>query len=67
MAELDFVTIKKLADLTGYTTRAIQSKLYEGVWQEGRHYRKAPDGRVHISLKAYSAWVEGKQVGALPA
>ncbi len=53
----EFVTIDKAAELTGYSKRAIQVKISNGVWLEGRECFKAPDGRRLISMKGYAAWV----------
>lgn len=52
--------------LTGYTEKAVRREIKEGVWLQGRHYRKAPDGRItmdlqaYLDLQAYYAWVEGR-------
>jgi hypothetical protein len=46
-------------ELTGYTEKAVRGKIYEGVWVEGKHFRRAPDGNICINLEAYEAWVEG--------
>lgn len=59
---MNWVVIKKLAELTGYTENAIRAKIKQGVWLWGKHWRKAPDGRILFNLKAIEAWVEGKVV-----
>lgn len=51
------VRIKRFAELTGYTENAVRQKIEKGVWAEGRHYKKAPDGRVLIDLEAFDQWV----------
>lgn len=51
------VLIKKAAELTGYTDRAIESKIDKGQWLEGVHYNKAPDGRVFIDLEEIEKWI----------
>ena len=56
---MKYVTIKKFAELSGYTAKAVQAKLYYGVWGQGEHYRKAPDGHVMIDCQAFERWVEG--------
>ncbi len=53
-----YVLIKKAAELTGYTPRAIEAKIAKGQWVEGREWIKAPDGHRMISLKGYQQWVE---------
>ena len=53
-----YVTIPLAAAQTGLSEKAIYRKIQEGVWLEGREWRRAPDGRVYVSLKGYQAWVE---------
>lgn len=42
---------------TGYTEKAIERKRQSGVWQEGVHWYKAPDGNIMIDIPAYYEWV----------
>ncbi len=44
--------------LTGYSDKAVRRKIANGVWIQGKHYRKAPDGRITMDLQAYCRWVE---------
>jgi hypothetical protein len=55
---LPYVTIKKLADESGYSVDAIEAKIKRGEFAEGIHFVKAPDGRIHFNTKAYIEWVE---------
>ena len=55
-----WVLIDVIAEVTGYTKEAIRSKRKKGVWRDGVHSRKAPDGRVFYDLEAIWKWVEGK-------
>ena len=64
--KMTYVTIPKAADLIGLTEKAIRRKIESGVWIEGREYRRAPDGRVYISLEGVTSWVEGSK-SAKPA
>jgi len=57
---MNWVLIRKVVEMLGYTDDAIRAKIKRGVWQEGTHWRKAPDGRIFINLRAIQAWVEGK-------
>lgn len=59
-----YVRIKKFCELTGWTERAVQTKIYEGIWKAGHQYRKAPDGNICIDMEGYERWVEGDQVAA---
>ena len=54
---LRFVTIKKFAELSGYTQDAVRSKIKRGDWLEGGVWAKAPDGRILINLPMFEAWV----------
>ena len=54
-----FVKIKHFCTLTGYTENAIYRKMSDGIWVEGRQYRRAPDGVILVDLAEYERWVEG--------
>ena len=56
-----YVRIKRFAELTGYTEKAIYRKIADGVWIHGREYRRAPDGSLCIDLEGYQKWVENGQ------
>jgi hypothetical protein len=58
---MKWVLIKKLVELTGYTEDALRPKIKKGVWLQGVHWRKAPDGRIHFSVPAIEAWIEGRE------
>ena len=55
---LELITLKKLADLTGYTEGALHKKIYDDVLKEGLHYYRAPDGRIHFNIEEYKKWVK---------
>jgi len=57
---MNYVTIRKFAELTGYSEDAVRAKLKNGIWVETQHWRKAPDGRILIRLDAFHHWVEGR-------
>lgn len=46
-----YVTVDLAAACIGLTDRAIRRKIQDGVWLDGREYRKGPDGRVYIHLE----------------
>lgn len=54
-----YVTIELFHSITGYTVKAVERKIEDGVWVEGREWKKAPDGHRLISLEGYKRWVEG--------
>ncbi|MET0218057.1 MAG: hypothetical protein ABW205_09050 [Burkholderiales bacterium] len=64
MMTTNYVQIHRFCELTGYTEKAVRLKISEGVWLEGREYRKAPDKHVLISLEGYARWVEGENLKA---
>ena len=44
--------------LTGYSVKAMERKIERGDWQEGKVWRRAPDGRILIDVLGYQRWVE---------
>lgn len=59
VAPAPYVRVPLAAQITGYSQKAIRRKIGEGVWREGKEYRKAPDGAVLISMAGYAKWAEG--------
>jgi hypothetical protein len=59
-----YVRVNKFVELTGYSDKAVRCKIAEGVWLEGRQYRRAPDGAILVDMMGYEKWVEGKLAGA---
>lgn len=57
-----YVKIPLAAKLTGYSQKAIRRKIESGVWVEGQQFRRAPDGRILVSLDGYRQWVERGRV-----
>lgn len=55
-----YVLLPRANVLTGYTVKAIQRKIERGDWQEGKVWRRAPDGRILIDLIGYERWVENR-------
>jgi len=51
--------------LTGYSVKAIERKIERGDWQEGKVWRRAPDGRILIDVLGYQRWVEGARAAVL--
>jgi hypothetical protein len=60
----EFCLIPVAAAATGYSEKAIRRKMEEGIWTEGVHYRKAPDGRVFIHMPSVRRWIKGELCGA---
>lgn len=60
-----YVLISKFAADSGYTVKAVERMIERGVWVEGVHYRRAPNGRIHVNTEVYELWVEGRDTQAL--
>lgn len=56
---LRHVTIKRFAELSGYTQDAIRAKTKRGEWLEGHVWIKGPDGRILIDVEGYEVWATG--------
>jgi len=59
-----YVRISMFTTLTGWTDKAVRRKIEDGVWKQGREYRRAPDGAVLIDLEGYERWVEAGAAAA---
>jgi hypothetical protein len=57
---MKWVTIKKAAELSGYSEKAIRRKREQGVWLQGDIWIKAPDGRILLSIEGIERWAEGQ-------
>jgi hypothetical protein len=52
-----FITLKKLAELSGYSQGALHKKIHDGVLSEGVQYLRSPDGRIHFNIEEYDKWI----------
>lgn len=59
-----YIRVPVFCALTGYTPKAVEGKIREGVWREGHEFRRAPDGHVLIDMRGYERWVEGQSQAA---
>lgn len=55
------VTVRKAAELTGLSEKAIRRKREEGIWLEGREIIVGPDKRIYVDIEAFQKWVRGLQ------
>jgi hypothetical protein len=53
-----WVLIPIFSILTGYSDKAVRRKIENGIWIQGKHYRRAPDGHVTMDMEEYYKWVE---------
>jgi hypothetical protein len=60
VVNLEYVLIHVFCAMTGYTDKAVRRKIEDGKWLEGKHYRKSPDGHIHMNIEEYRKWIEGK-------
>lgn len=60
MSALNWILIRKLCELSGYSDDAIRAKIKRGIWKEGRHWRKAADNRIVFNVVAINDWMGGK-------
>lgn len=61
MINIRYVLVEKMAELTGYTPKAIDKKIDDGIWIKGREWIKAPDGRRFVDVEGFNKWVENIQ------
>lgn len=54
----NYVTVPLAAACLGLTEKAIRRKMQDGIWLDGREYRKGPDGRIYIHIPSVERWVE---------
>jgi hypothetical protein len=50
---VDYVQLSVFETITGYSPDAVQKKIKRGEWREGLVWRRAPDGRILVSLRGY--------------
>lgn len=53
-----YKTIRQFSKESGYTEAAIRDKIQKGIWLEDRVFKRAPDGRILISVNGFYEWVE---------
>lgn len=55
-----YVTLSMAEVVTGYSARALESKIQRGDWAEEREYVRAPDGRILVDIVGYEKWAAGR-------
>lgn len=56
---MNWVTVKRLSQLSGYSEEAIRQKKKKGIWVEGVHWKKAPDNRIVFNTNSIDRWLSG--------
>lgn len=57
-----YVLLARFCEISGYTQRAVYRKMQTGVWVQGVHYIKSPDGHIHIDLEVYELWLKHQSI-----
>lgn len=60
VAPAPYVTITLFSTISGLSRKAVERKIEDGKWVEGREYRRSPDGGVFVSIQGFSQWLEKK-------
>ena len=55
-----YVRIQLFCLMTGFTPKAVERKIEDGKWVEGKHYRRR-DGAILIDMNGYEAWARGER------
>ena len=58
-----YVTISLFSSISGLTRKAIERKIEDGKWIEGKEYRRSPDGGIFVSIEGFAQWLEKKRPG----
>lgn len=65
MYSVNWVTVTKFCELSGYSEEDIQDKIDTKIWEEKSNWITAPDdGVVLISIRGFYEWVEGEKYEA---
>ena len=64
VAPARYCTIKGAAAAMGLSEGSLRKRLERGIWLENKHWRKSPDGRIWIDMRAVEAWIESKDGNA---
>lgn len=55
---INYVTIKKFCENTGYSENAIRAMIKRGEWLEDKHYKRPTPRRILLKLDAIKSWIE---------
>jgi putative transposase len=58
--DLEIELMKEIAAKKWYTIKAMERKIERGDWQEGKVWKRGPDGRILIDMVGYQKWVESQ-------
>jgi hypothetical protein len=58
LPQVRYVTLVVASAITGLTAKAMERRIEDGKWLEGREFVRR-DGRVFVDLRGYERWVTG--------
>jgi len=58
---MKYVLATKLAEMSGMTVAAINSKRHQGKWLENIHWRKTSERVIYYCVPAIERWIEDHQ------
>ena len=58
VAPARFMSVKGAAAAMGLTEASVRARIARGIWLDGKHFRRAPDHRIYIDLRAIEKWIE---------
>lgn len=64
--QIEWITVKKLSEITGETIEGIRAKIKKGKLVKGYHWVKK-EGRIFINTVRYNEWISGKKPRNIPA
>ena len=53
-----YMTLSRWIKKSGYTKNAFHGKKNAGVWVEGQHWIKSPDGKIQVDWREIESWIE---------
>ena len=63
--QIQWITLPRLAELTGLTKEAIRAMIKKGKLEIDYHWRKK-GGRIYLNARRFDEWVEGKVPRNIP-
>ena len=53
-----YMVLSLWSEKTGYSKHAFHGKKNAGIWVEGEHWVKSPDGKIQVDWRAIEEWIE---------
>lgn len=55
-----YLRLRRYSEMTGISVRALECKIHEGKWLEGREFIKSQDGKHMVDWQEADRWHEGE-------